>query len=422
MLNDEVPLSQFLSEELRTKWAISRNGFSDPSWNILRRAMMKFDFGGVDYPKDYIEVEILENLSLLDVRQVQYAGQKRIDDLIQELGKFNSVNVAKNEVVTQELKNDAEIKPDSTNPSNLHEFILTEILISDNWRNEFFNKYAFHFEYSFFENESIAREISIFESRVNGETLAQIGNRFGVTRERIRQIVEKAFSRISSNHNFEGKSISMVLNQRKKSQQEQNNEAFESSIRNLLNTNPGIKYLELADLLNSDVTILRSHISYQASKFVYQEQAVQFPDPQFSDEFILNAMKMAAAIRSPLSAPMYENLVERGLVKGPRSQIIAKRFGTWSNACINAGVMFVHSLRGEYTRTWSEEEVLEYLVSFLKNKEFGIGVISYEDWRAIYGKDAPSSPHIRNLFGTWINAKNSALSYMNKHNITCDLT
>jgi hypothetical protein len=84
--------------------------------------------------------------------------------------------------------------------------------------------------------------------------------------------------------------------------------------------------------------------------------------------------------------------------------------------------MFVHSLRGEYTRTWSEEEVLEYLVSFLKNKEFGIGVISYDDWRAIYGKDAPSSPHIRNLFGTWINAKNSALSYMNKHNITCDLT
>lgn len=167
----------------------------------------------------------------------------------------------------------------------------------------------------FFENESIAREISIFESRVNGETLAQIGNRFGVTRERIRQIVEKAFSRISSNHNFEGKSISMVLNQRKKSQQEQNIEAFESSIRNLLNTNPGIKYLELADLLNLDVTILRSHISYQASKFVYQEQAVQFPDPQFSDEFILNAMKMAAAIRSPLSAPMYENLVERGLVK-----------------------------------------------------------------------------------------------------------
>ena len=90
MLNDEVPLSQFLSEELRTKWAISRNGFSDPSWNILRRAMMKFDFGGVDYPKDYIEIEILEHLSLLDVRQVQYAGQKRIDDLIQELGKFSS--------------------------------------------------------------------------------------------------------------------------------------------------------------------------------------------------------------------------------------------------------------------------------------------------------------------------------------------
>jgi hypothetical protein len=102
VFKDEVPLSHFLNEELRKMWAISRSQFTEPSWNILRRALMKFDLGGVDYPIDYIEVEILEQLTLLDVKQVKHAGEKRIANLIRELSISHSHFLAKNEKIIKQ--------------------------------------------------------------------------------------------------------------------------------------------------------------------------------------------------------------------------------------------------------------------------------------------------------------------------------
>jgi hypothetical protein len=119
---------------------------------------------------------------------------------------------------------------------------------------------------------------------------------------------------------------------------------------------------------------------------------------------------------------MYESLVERGLVQGPRSQMIAKRFGSWSNACRIAGVLFVHSIRSEYSRNWSEDESLICIVRFLKNNDFGIGVLSYDEWRDSHDRDAPSSAQLRNIFGTWIASKNKALEFMRQNFISCDLT
>jgi len=386
---------------------------------------MKFDLGGVDYPRDYIEIEILEQLTLLDVKQVKHAGEKRIENLIRELSISPSHYLAKNEEIIKQWEQDKsinfEIEPEPVPEISMHDFILTEILLTKQWRNEFFKKYNFHFEYSIFENESIAREISMLESRVSGETLAEIGTRLGVTRERVRQVLEKAFSRVSMNPSFEGKTLSIFLDERKKSEHQMGVELIEAKIRNFLNVNPGTKYEDLAEALALDLDTVKSHIGYQASKFVFQEQWSSAIDPEFSDEFIIGAIKMAAAIRSPLSAPMYENLVERGLVKGPKSQTIAKRFGTWSNACHHAGVMFVRSVRSEYSKTWNEEEILKYLIDFLKNKEFGVGVLEFDGWRSKYRTEAPSSAHIRNMFGSWIDAKNNALLYMKNNSQSCDL-
>jgi hypothetical protein len=285
-----------------------------------------------------------------------------------------------------------------------------------------------HFDNSIFEDESISRRLAIFELRVAGGTLAEIGLKFGISRERVRQIVEKSFSAIADNPIFEGKSISKILDERQDSEvAKKANEvaikimAIDLEIRKQLNNNPGLRYLELAKLLEISEDQIKSSISYQASKFVFQEPTPHNFQQQFSEEFTLDAIRMAAAIRSPLSAPMYESLVERGLVQGPRSQMIAKRFGSWSNACRIAGVHFVHSIRSEYSRNWSEDESLICIVRFLKNNDFGIGVLSYDEWRDSHDREAPSSAQLRNIFGTWIASKNKALEFMRQNLISCDL-
>jgi hypothetical protein len=427
--NDEIPLSEFLNSELSYKWAVSKAGFSGPSWNILRRALMKFDFGGIEYPNEYIEVEILEQLTLRDLKQIKHAGTKRIELILNELANSSMEYIVKTRIEPKKFSDLEEDNLGSNDGRFLEKIILTEILVSKNWREDFHEKFYMHFDNSIFEDESISRRLAIFELRVAGGTLAEIGLKFGISRERVRQIVEKSFSAIADNPIFEGKSISKILDERQDSEvAKKANEvaikimAIDLEIRKQLNNNPGLRYLELAKLLEISEDQIKLSISYQASKFVFQEPTPHNFQQQFSEEFTLDAIRMAAAIRSPLSAPMYESLVERGLVQGPRSQMIAKRFGSWSNACRIAGVLFVHSIRSEYSRNWSEDESLICIVRFLKNNDFGIGVLSYDEWRDSHDRDAPSSAQLRNIFGTWIASKNKALEFMRQNFISCDLT
>jgi hypothetical protein len=70
---------------------------------------------------------------------------------------------------------------------------------------------------------------------------------------------------------------------------------------------------------------------------------------------------------------------------------------------------------------WGKEEVLDYLIEFLKNRTYGEGVQSYDEWRIETLSSAPSGAHVRNIFDTWINAKNSALKKMFDKNISPDL-
>jgi len=425
---DETPLSEFLHSDLCYKWAVSRLGFSGPSWNILRRALMKFDFGGSQYPNEYIEVEILNKLTLADLRQIKHVGEKRVEQLLLELSSISTEYIEKTRVESKKSPDLEENDSGVDDSRTLEKIILTEILVSDNWREEFHRKFYMHFDMSIFDDEAISRRIEIFELRVSGETLAAIGIKFGISRERVRQIVEKSFSTIADTPIFEGKSISTILEQRQDSELAKKaakiaNEirATDLEIRKSLNDNPGLKYSEIAALLEKSEDQIRSRISNQASKFVFQEPTPHNFQQQFSEEFTLDAIRMAAAIRSPLSAPMYESLVERGLVKGPRSQMIAKRFGSWSNACRIAGVIFVQPARNEYSKNWSEVDSFLCIIRFLKSNDFGVGVLSYDDWRESIDGNAPSSAHLRNTFGTWIASKNKTLEYMRQNSISCDL-
>lgn len=428
VVNSETWLSEYLPADLRDKWAISSSGFSGPSWNILRRALMKFDFGDIGYPSEYIEVEILDQLTLSDLKQIKHAGIKRIDLLLSELANSSREYISKPRLEPKRPIDTLEEVSVDTGTKLLEKTILMDILLSENWREDFNKKFHLHFDSSIFEDDLVFRRLTIFESRVAGQTLAEIGKDYGISRERVRQILEKSFSAIADNPIFEGKSLQSILDERQNSETAKkaheiamHSKEIDLKIRKALNDNSGLKYSELAAILETTEDRIKSSISPQASKFILIEIVPHNFQPQFSEECTLDAIRMAGAIRSPLSAPMYENLVERGLVKGPRTQMIAKRFGSWSNACRIAGVLHVQPVRSTYSKTWTEDEALLFIIRFLKNNDFGVGVLSYDEWRDLYVKEAPSSGHLRNIFGSWIACKNKALEYMRVNSISCNL-
>jgi predicted transcriptional regulator len=263
---------------------------------------------------------------------------------------------------------------------------------------------------------------------MDGLTLDEIGKQYGLTRERIRQILNKASKSVESDPSLGGRGFSEIFASRTHSAkseerrlQQENKESIDSRVRTYLNSNPGATYLEIFQELGISVKDLRASLQPQTTKFIWTEASENMKQSLFSDEAILEALKLAEAFESPISAPKYRELVERGLVNGPGPQTVALRFGSWKRACELAEVTYNESVRTSYDKQWTESEMLESVIEFLLNKSYGKGIQSYDEWRFETMRDAPSGAHVRKYFDTWIDTKNRALMYMRDNKLTCNL-
>jgi hypothetical protein len=98
-----------------------------------------------------------------------------------------------------------------------------------------------------------------------------------------------------------------------------------------------------------------------------------------------------------------------------------KRFRTWNKACEAANIAFTEPAREIYETLWTKDAMLDYVIEFLKNPSFGVGITSYDEWRIKTLSDAPSGSHLRNNFESWINVKNIALQKMFDEKISPEL-
>jgi len=412
-------LADFLKPEIRSSWGVSKSSFSNTSWNILGRALYKANFINDSGVINEVLISQLESILVLDVSDLKHVGKDRLEDLLRDL---SSIEVPAHEPV-EEVSLDGK-----TLRYSIEQWIIINILNQLNWRNEFLKSYGYEFDENIFEDELIGRKIRILDLRMSGLTLDEIGKQYGVTRERIRQILKKAFRLVEADPSFEGKSFSDIFAEKahsakgeeRRMKQERMDE-IDSLCRTFLNSNPGATYLEISKALDVGEEVLRQSLQPQTTKFIWTEARENMNESQFSDEAILEALKFAEAFESPVSAPMYRDLVERGLVNGPGPQTVALRFGSWKKACELAEVSYNESVRTSYERQWTENELLESVIEFLRNKSFGKGIQSYDEWRIETMNNAPSGAHVRKYFDTWINAKNKALIYMRENNLVCNL-
>lgn len=412
-------LDQFLRPYIASGWGISKLFFSTSSWSILLRALTQAELIPKKATIDIITIENLSKITLGDVKDLKHIGETRIKALItdlQNVSEFLSVD------------NSTKKSLDSKNKLNLEAELAFRIIQSENWREEFEAEFGYSFEYVEFDDDTTIRDLNVLSYRASGLTLDEIGKIYSVSRERIRQILERIIAKISKNLDLTDDNLNTLLKTRIEANKNAHKIAeikaeleIEFKARLIVQNKPGIKMEDLAELIGVDRRMLEAILQKQTKKFVHSETNLNTNKSFYSDKDILEALRSTKLYMSPISRSQYDDLVEKGFINGPGAQTVMKRFRTWNKACEAANIEFNDSVRESYESLWTKQEMLSYVIEFLKNREYGEGVQSYDQWRIKTSSNAPSGAHLRNNFDTWINAKNSALQKMFDEKISPEL-
>ena len=229
--------------------------------------------------------------------------------------------------------------------------------------------------------------------RLAGETLASIGKGFGLTRERVRQIIRD-----------HGQVSIADVQAARQARVDQRRDDLRRRAAKTVRHRPGLTMAQLADLLGVSRGELSAAMDRETRALLVRDKHVE---PQWTDEQVLGCLRRAAALHpgKPLTAKRYRQV--RSIVGGPTSVRILQRFGTWLQACQEAGVEGGRRPARSYGRAWSEEELRGWVADYLALPSTRGTYAGYDQWaRRIDG--APSAQTVRNRLGTWAAVKRAA--------------
>jgi hypothetical protein len=200
-------------------------------------------------------------------------------------------------------------------------------------------------------DEQVLRNLKILDLRKKRFTLAEIGDQFSITRERVRQIIFKCV----------GQDLEDFLKNNEIEKQSLDKEIINEKINSIVEyvkINKGISITELLNEFDTDMIFFQKFIPKNVSKFVLTDyKSSNGPTKIWNNEDIIECLKSAGTYFFPLSHGDYEKLVEIGEIKGPSVPLIYKRFGSWTNACQKAGIETNKPVRSEYVLDYSDEEI-----------------------------------------------------------------
>ncbi|MEY3617377.1 MAG: hypothetical protein RL726_75 [Actinomycetota bacterium] len=242
------------------------------------------------------------------------------------------------------------------------------------------------------------RDARILALALEGATYQEIGLQFGLTRERVRQIIAK--------HN--GK-VPLDVRREKRRQERELVEKNEVRVERWLREHPGATVVEIGlalGLTNSDVEKLLGHHIRHLVLVPDDRQGIRYQPVRWTRAEILDAIRRAATVESPLSYARYDEIRVEHCIDGPSAIRILQIFDTWTAACREAGVRHGRRIRSRYTRRWSADEMIDHLASFLLQSATG-SLDAYNEWAR--DGDAPGGQTVRNQFGGWREARTRAL-------------
>ena len=247
------------------------------------------------------------------------------------------------------------------------------------------------------------KESEVVILRLFGWTLEQVGDRFNVTRERIRQIEAKALRKVDSKDRF-----ALLVKKRKQILQEFLRTQKRELIYQIIEDHGPLSEEEIQEKFGSEKLNFANLFSKpERARFLPKQRSETNSREIWNDEEILDAIRSAATMAFPLTHKDYTDLLAQRYFKGPSVPAIIIRFRSWRIACERAGVE-----SGKTNRTlgsgskFNEKDLLDSISRYIKQGRTNT-FNDYEDWAK--NNDAPSGATLRNRLGTWRDIMNIGL-------------
>lgn len=249
----------------------------------------------------------------------------------------------------------------------------------------------------------LERDELIKSLHLEGHNLREIGMKIGLSGERVRRIL---------NERWNIRPLETRAQSRK--EYEDSIAEFERQSVAWVRQHPGCTLLEVSNATDRPVDFVRDDLPREVRHLVIDlvahERTSRSGHKQWSEDAIIESLQKAASISTPLSRSKYDEIRKEGLVDGPSGVRILQRFSSWSHACSAAGIFSGMAPRSEYTRSWTGEELLLWVVRFLVESNSG-SLGAYDSWsRSQPGSPSPTT--IVNSFNQWSACRIQALSQL----------
>lgn len=238
-------------------------------------------------------------------------------------------------------------------------------------------------------NPTLMRDFEILSRRFRGETLDTIGEKFGLTRERARQI-------ISARSGSEFARYKLLISSNEKNLRDSEIQ----KICSFISDRPGIDWEEVLEHF-PNTNLSKKDLPTQTAKIVRTlRKSALAGERQWTESEVLEAIADAGTYYFPLGKANYDYLLGKGAIKGPSSSSIMVRFRSWSNACDLAGVE-CFTPKTHYSKSWSDNELTQFVVAFILSDSESTSMGQYDQWRLSQVNETPSSALIRITFDGW---------------------
>lgn len=245
------------------------------------------------------------------------------------------------------------------------------------------------------------RVVSMIERRWQGLTLEEVGAEFGLTRERVRQLLKQHGGPSSAD-------IRQVRAEKARAAERDREEAISRTLRDALEKRGPMTLAEVVEVTGLDPSDVSKYWPENLAHLRLWGSG--HAESRWTDEDICEALRHASIYEFPLSAAAYSELLRVGQVAGPSVPRIGQRFGSWTNACAAAGVVAGTPWNREYESKWSDEDLLQLARRYLLDPDAPSSAHRFNRWKRANAPDGPSAQTLRNRFGSWTEVKRRALA------------